>query len=78
MIELRAPQVAAQLGDRARVVKVNVDEAGATAGQFGITSIPTFAVIQGGKVVQRFSGVVPKNRLLEAINSLEAPAKVGQ
>jgi thioredoxin 1 len=60
--------VAAELGDRARVVKVNVDEAPSTAVQYGITSIPSFAVIHGGEVRQRFSGVVPRQRLLEAVS----------
>src|SRR5437870_1551607 len=50
-------EVAAQLGDRARVVKVNVDESPATATRYQITSIPSFAVIHGGTVLQRFSGV---------------------
>jgi thioredoxin 1 len=61
-------QVSAELGDRARVVKVNIDEARATAVRYGITSIPSFAVIRGGEVQQRFSGVVPKDRLLGALN----------
>jgi thioredoxin 1 len=60
-------EVSAELGDRARVVKVNIDEARATALQYGITSIPSFAVIRGGEVQQRFSGVVPKARLLGAL-----------
>jgi thioredoxin 1 len=59
--------VAAQLGDRARVVKINVDEAPDTAVRYGITSIPSFAVIHGGEIRQRFSGVVPQQRLLEAV-----------
>ena len=61
-------EVSAELGDRARVVKVNIDEARATAVRYGITSIPSFAVIVGGEVKQRFSGVVPKDRLLGALN----------
>jgi thioredoxin 1 len=60
-------EVSAELGDRARVVKVNIDEAQATAVRYGITSIPSFAVIRGGEVQQRFSGVVPKDRLLRAL-----------
>jgi thioredoxin 1 len=63
-------EVAAQIGDRARIVKVNVDEARATAAEFGVSSIPSFAVIQSGQVVQRFSGVVSKTRLLQALNPL--------
>ena len=61
-------QVSAELGDRARVVKVNVDEAQATAVRYGVTSIPSFAVIRGGEVQQRFSGIVPKARLLSALD----------
>ena len=61
-------EVSAELGDRARVVKVNIDEALATAVRYGITSIPSFAVIRGGEVQQRFSGVVPKDRLLKALD----------
>ena len=62
-------EVSAELGDRARVVKVNIDEARATAVRYGVTSIPSFAVIRGGEVQQRFSGVVPKNRLLGSLDS---------
>ena len=60
-------EVSAAVGERARVVKVNIDEARATAVRYGITSIPSFAVIVGGEVQQRFSGVVPKDRLLRAL-----------
>jgi thioredoxin 1 len=61
-------EVSVELGDRARVVKVNIDEARATAVRYGITSIPSFAVIRGGEVQQRLSGVVAKARLLGALS----------
>ncbi len=61
-------ELSAELRGRARVVKVNVDEARATAVRYGITSIPSFAVIRGGEVHERFSGVVPKHRLLGALD----------
>ncbi len=60
-------ELSAELGDRARVVKVNIDEAQSTAVRYEITSIPTFAVIRGGNVQQKFSGVVLKARLLGAL-----------
>ena len=60
-------EVSTLVGQRARVFKVNVDEARDTALRYGITSIPSFAVIVGGEVQQRFSGVVPKDRLLRAL-----------
>src|SRR5271168_2584077 len=68
IMSLVVDEVAAELGDRARVVKLNVDEARATAVRYGITSIPSFLVICGGEVRQRFSGVVPKAHLLGALD----------
>jgi thioredoxin 1 len=62
--------LAAQLGGRARVVKVDVDQAPAAAAQFGITSIPTVVVIQEGTVRLRFAGVVPKQRFLQVLHTL--------
>ncbi len=68
IMSLVVDEVAAELGDRARVVKLNVDEARATAIRYGITSIPSFLVIHGGEVRKRFSGVVPKSHLLGALD----------
>jgi thioredoxin 1 len=62
--------LATQLDGRARFVKVNVDDARATAARFGITSIPSFMVFHGGDALERFSGVIGKERLLAVINSL--------
>lgn len=59
--------LAAEVGDQARVVKVNVDEAQGVAAQYGISAIPTFAVFRGGNIQKRFMGVVPKDRLTEAL-----------
>lgn len=53
-------EVAAELGDKVKFVKVDVDENPATARSYGIQSIPTFAVIQGGEVIQQFAGSRPK------------------
>lgn len=50
-------QVAANADNRARVVKVNVDEAVDIAESFGVQSIPTLVVLNGGKEHKRFVGV---------------------
>lgn len=60
-------ELAEELGSDAVVVKVNVDEASETATRYGVQSIPTFAVIKDGEVVQRFSGVLPKETLRNAL-----------
>lgn len=38
------------------VGKLNVDEEGAVAGQYGVMSIPTLAVFKGGQVVDKIVG----------------------
>jgi thioredoxin 2 len=45
---------------RLKVVKVNVDDNPALAQRFQATSIPTMVVMQGGRVVDRIVGAVPK------------------
>ena len=52
-----------------KVVKVNVDDAQALAGQFNIMSIPTMIIFKDGKPIQQMVGALPKNQILEKIKS---------
>ena len=54
-------EVADSYEGRAKVVKVNVDENQAIAGQLGIRSIPTIALFQGGQVKDIIVGARPKS-----------------
>jgi len=47
--------------------KVNVDEEGELAQQFGIMSIPTLVVMRGGEVVERVTGARSKSQILELL-----------
>ena len=60
-------QVADEVASHASVVKVNVDDSKQAALQYGVQSIPTFAVFRDGKVQSQFSGIVPREKLLEAL-----------
>ena len=60
-------EVADEVGDRANVVKANVDEVSEAAAKFGVQSIPAFFVIQNGEVKGAMSGVLSKERLLDAL-----------
>ena len=62
-------QVSIQLGDRAIVAKVNVDEQRELAAQYGVRSIPTLLVLRGGKVLKQFVGVQQAEILVGAINT---------
>ncbi|MFW5703841.1 MAG: thioredoxin [Patescibacteria group bacterium] len=52
----------------ASFVKVNVDEEGELAQEYGISSIPTFVVFKDGKVVSQFMGAQGKESFEEAID----------
>lgn len=51
-----------------KVTKVNVDEAGKTAQEYGISSIPTLLLFKNGEVQQRIVGVKPKPQLQEMLD----------
>ena len=61
-------QVKAVLGDRIRIIKVDVDKYGVTANRYGIQSVPTLMLFRQGKVLWRTSGVVQKSELLATID----------
>ena len=62
-------QVSESVDGRAKIAKLNVDDAGGVAGRFGVQSIPTLILFEDGNEVQRFVGVQPKEILIDAISS---------
>ena len=52
--------IAAEHGDEIEIVKLNIDENPATAAKYGVMSIPTLNVYQGGEVVKTIVGAKPK------------------
>ena len=63
-------RVAASVGDKATIAKVNVDEAPALAAQYGIRSIPTLILFKDGKPQQQLIGLQQESGLVSAINAL--------
>lgn len=62
-------EVATEVGS-AKVVKVNVDEAGELAQQYGIRGIPTLIFFKDGEVKKTLVGNQPKAEILKNINEL--------
>ena len=56
-------EIAGELGDRAKIVKINVDENPGVAGQFGVMSIPTLLLFKDGQKVGQKVGGQPKPAL---------------
>ena len=61
-------QVKEVLGDRIRIIKVDVDKYGVTASQYRIHSVPALMLVRQGEVLWRTSGVVQKAGLLATID----------
>jgi len=57
-------EIAAEHGDKIRLVKMNVDENPVTPAQYRVTGIPTLNVYQNGEVVKQIVGAKPKAALL--------------
>lgn len=56
--------IAAANTDKITVAKLNVDENPVTAGNYGITSIPTLIVFKDGQIAKQIVGAKPKVALL--------------
>ena len=65
-------ELAAELAGRVRVAKLDVDENPATAARFGVRSIPTLLVLEGGREVDRIVGVVPKAEIVRRLQQVTA------
>ena len=61
-------ELATELGDRVRVLKIDVDQNQQLAGLYQIRSVPTLIVFKNGQILWRHSGVVSKNQLLGVLN----------
>jgi len=62
-------EVAKSIGGQAKIVKVNIDDAGKTAEQFDVQTIPTLVLFKDGSEVRRFVGAQPREALADAILS---------
>jgi thioredoxin 1 len=62
-------KVAAAVGSKAVISKVNVDEAPDLAARYGIRSIPTLILLKDGEVVQQYIGIQQEAGLVAAINA---------
>ncbi|ABS68530.1 MULTISPECIES: thioredoxin [Xanthobacter] len=61
-------EVSGEMGEKIRIVKLNVDENPATASKYGIMSIPTLLLFKDGKIASRQVGAAPKAKLVQWIN----------
>ena len=61
-------ELAPAFDDKAKIVKINVDENQGVAAQYGVRSIPTLLLVKNGQVVGTQVGALPKGQLAAFIN----------
>ncbi|MFB9760107.1 thioredoxin [Ectobacillus funiculus] len=57
-----------ELGEKVKVVKVDVDENQETAAKFEVMSIPSLFVMKDGQIVDKALGYKPKEALVELVS----------
>jgi thioredoxin 1 len=62
-------EVKEKLGDKIRIIKVDVDKNQAIAQKWSIQSIPTVMIFKQGEMKFRQAGVLPANQLIAALQN---------
>lgn len=62
-------ELSKEMGDKADVYKVNVDNESALANEYQVMSIPTIIVFKNGKPVNQIIGGSSKEKLKEALEN---------
>lgn len=60
-------ELSAEIGDAAKIVKINVDDNPESASKYNVMSIPTLLVFKDGQLVDQMVGVQPKEKLKAVI-----------
>ena len=68
-------EVAAQLGDKGRIIKLDVDKNQAASQAYGVRSVPTLMIFQNGEVKWRHSGVKQTNELVSLMRQFQSESE---
>ena len=60
-------ELAAELGDRVKIIKIDVDQNSNLAGRFRIQSVPTLMIFKDGNEIYRQPGVHTKQQLINLL-----------
>jgi len=63
-------EIGNELGDKLKIVKVNVDNNSGVSGKYNIASIPTVMIFKDGQIKDTIIGFRQKEDYLKAINNL--------
>jgi thioredoxin 1 len=60
--------LAKEVGDKARIIKIDIDKNSQIAQQYQVRSVPTMALFKNGQLLWKQSGVQSKQQLHDIIN----------
>ncbi|SDO72496.1 thioredoxin [Paenibacillus sp. yr247] len=63
-------ELSAEIGDAAKIVKINVDDNPESASKYNVMSIPTLLVFKDGQLVDQLVGVQSKEKLKAVIEQV--------
>ena len=63
-------EVSEDYAERAKICKLNTDEARDSAMEFGISAIPTLILFKNGQIEKKWVGLTSKKNISEAIDEL--------
>jgi thioredoxin 1 len=61
-------EVKSEIGDKVRIIKIDVDKSPAIAQQYQVRGIPTLILFRNGQPVWRQSGVATRKQLVDVIS----------
>ena len=61
----------AQMGDKATIIKVDIDKNPGAASAFQVRSVPTLIMFKNGKQVWKQSGVIARNELVKLFEQFQ-------
>ncbi|MDR2903135.1 MAG: thioredoxin [Clostridiales bacterium] len=59
-----------EMAGRAKVVKIDIDQANEIVSTYGIRSVPTLMFFKNGEIVDKIVGAVPKETMIAKINGM--------
>jgi len=62
--------IAAEMGGKVTVAKLNIDENPQTPSKYGVHGIPTLMLFKNGQVAATKIGALPKSKLVEWVQSV--------
>lgn len=63
-------EISSEVGEKAKIVKVNVDENGDLANKYGIRGIPTMIFFKDGQAAKTLVGLQPKQEIVKSLEEL--------